>query len=298
MSQPPSVVITGASRGIGLACAAHMYRLGWRVVAAVRSPDAALASMRIATGMHADDPRLTAIRLDLTDRSTIVPAARAIEAAVGAPDGVVHNAGIAAAGCSEEVPMEVWQQMFATHLFGPVALTNALLPGMRAAGRGRIVVVSSQAAARGLPETTPYSAAKSALERWAEGLANEIAPFGLGVTILVAGTFDTDMITDESPVYRDESGPYAELHTRIDRNGRRAVRLLKRHPTRFAPRLAAALTEHAPFARHGVGIDARTNLLVNRLLPVPLLHQVGRLSLGLPRHGALRTSSVEKRSAR
>jgi NAD(P)-dependent dehydrogenase (short-subunit alcohol dehydrogenase family) len=292
MSQPPSVVITGASRGIGLSCAAYMYRMGWRVVAAVRSPESALAALRTATGAPTDDPRITAVRLDLTDRATIVSAARAIEAAVGPPDGLVHNAGIAAAGCSEELPMDVWQQMFDTHVFGPVALTNELLPGMRMAGRGRIVVVSSQAGARGLPETTAYSAAKSALERWAEGLANEIAPFGLGVTVLVAGTFDTDMVTDKSPVYRDESGPYAELHARIDRNGRRAVRLLKRHPRRFAPRVATALTERAPFARHGVGPDARTNLIVNRLLPVSLLHQVGRLSLGLPRHGALRSGNI------
>lgn len=292
MSQPPSVVITGASRGIGLACAAHMYQLGWRVVAAVRSPDTALAALRAATGASSDDPRIIAVRLDLTDAATIVSAARAIEAAVGPPDGLVHNAGIAAAGCSEELPIAVWQQMFATHVFGPVALTNELLPGMRATGRGRIVVVSSQAGARGLPETTPYSAAKSALERWAEGLANEIAPFGLGVTVLVAGTFDTDMVTDASPVYRDGTGPYADLHARIDRNGRRAVRLLKRHPRRFAPRLAHALTERAPFARHGVGLDARTNLIVNRLLPVPLLHQVGRLSLGLPRHGSLRDGTI------
>ena len=81
-------------------------------------------------------------------------------------------------------------------MFGPVALTNALLPVMRDAGRGRIVVVSSAGGVRGMPATAPYSAAKGAAERWAESLAAEIAPFGLGVTVLVTGTYDTDIITD------------------------------------------------------------------------------------------------------
>ena len=92
--------------------------------------------------------------------------------------------------------MSLWEQMFATNIFGPVALTKALLPSMRAAGRGRIVVVSSEGGVRGMPSTAPYSAAKGALERWAESLAGEVAPFGIGVTILVTGTFDTDIITD------------------------------------------------------------------------------------------------------
>ncbi|HET6736393.1 SDR family oxidoreductase [Mycobacterium sp.] len=286
MSQPPSVVITGASRGIGLACAAHMYRLGWRVVAAVRCPETALAQLQTAVRAQPDDPRMIAVRLDLTDPSSIASAAHDIEAAVGAPDGLVHNAGIAAAGSSEELPTDVWQRMFATHLFGPVALTNQLLPSMRSAGRGRIVVVSSQAAGRGLPAITPYSASKSALERWAEGLANEIAPFGLGVTVLVTGTFDTDMITEDSPHYRDDAGPYAELHDRIDRSGRRAVGFFKRSPEKFAPRLATALTERAPFARHGVGPDARTSMIVYRILPAWAGHQMGRIAMGLPRRGA------------
>jgi len=82
------------------------------------------------------------------------------------------------------------------HVFGPVALTNALLPAMRNAGRGRIAMVSSAGGVRGMPATAPYSAAKGALERWGESLACEIAPFGLGVTILVTGTYNTDIITD------------------------------------------------------------------------------------------------------
>ena len=83
--------------------------------------------------------------------------------------------------------------------FGPVALTKALLPSMRAAGRGRIVVLSSAGGIAGMPSISAYSAAKGALERWAEALAYEVAPFGLGVTILVVGMFKTDILTEQTP---------------------------------------------------------------------------------------------------
>ena len=138
-----SVVITGASRGLGLASAIHLYQQGWQVVAAMRSVDAGLARLRAATGAAPDDPRLIGVKLDLTDLASIPATASAIEAAVGAPDVLVHNAGLAAAGSAEDTPLEAWQQLFATNVFGPVALTQALLPGMRAKGRGRIVAVSS-----------------------------------------------------------------------------------------------------------------------------------------------------------
>src|SRR5262245_60601718 len=185
MPEPRSVVITGASRGLGLASATHLYTLGWRVIGAMRSPDAGLERLRAATGAAAGDPRLVGVRLDLDDFGSITAAAKAIEDTVGAPDALVHNAGIAGVGCAEEMPFEVWEQLFGTNLFGPVRLTNALLPAMRSAGRGRIVVVSSQGGIRGMPAISAYSAAKGALERWAEALAEEVAPFGVGVTILV-----------------------------------------------------------------------------------------------------------------
>src|SRR5215831_8742590 len=219
MREPRSVVITGASRGLGLASATHLYKLGWRVVGAMRSPDAGLERLRAATGAAAGDPRLVGVRLDLDDPASITAAAGAIGQAVGAPDALVHNAGIAAVGCVEDMPFEVWEQLFRTNLFGPVRLTKALLPSMRAAGRGRIVVVSSQGGIRGMPSISAYSAAKGALERWAEAFAEEIAPFGLGVTILVAGMFNTDILT-ETPHYGDLNGPYAAHYAGIERTGR------------------------------------------------------------------------------
>lgn len=288
MGEPRSVVITGASRGLGLASAVQLYHCGWQVVAGMRSPDTGLHALRQATGAAEDDARLIGIPLDLTDALSVAAAAKAIEAAVGAPNAVVHNAGISAAGMAEETPADLWERMFATSVFGPVALTNALLPSMRAAGRGRIVLVSSQGGVRGMPATAAYSAAKGALERWGESLACEIAPFGLGVTILVTGTYNTEIITDAGTTdCRDFAGPYARHHATMDKRGRFAMKVAARSPQRFAAGLAKALESGAPFVRRSVGPDARMLLIANRVLPAAGLHQMVRVMMGLPRFGAL-----------
>jgi NAD(P)-dependent dehydrogenase (short-subunit alcohol dehydrogenase family) len=281
-----SVVVTGASRGLGLATAAHLHRAGWTVVAAVRSPDDALAPLRTLTGAPPDDPRLFAVRLDLDDAGSVEAGVQTILDRVGAPDGIVHNAGIAGVGCLEELPMPIWERMFSTNFFGPVRLTRGLLPAMRAAGRGRIVMVSSMGAIRGMPGISAYSATKAALERWAESLSYEIAPFGLGVTVLVAGSFKTDIL-ELTQTWADPDGPYAPLHRGLETSGRRFLRFAG-PPERFAPAVERALGEDRPFSRHGVGIDARLLLLGNRLLPGGLLQRITTRAVGIPRPDTLR----------
>ena len=289
MSEPRSVVITGASRGLGLASAAHLYRQGWTVVAAMRSVDAGLDALRRETGAGRDDDRLIGVRLDLLDPASVEEAAVAIIAAVGAPYGLVHNAGISAAGMVEETPIDLWERMFATNIFGPVALTRALLPSMRTAGCGRIVLVSSESGVRGMPATAPYSAVKGALERWGESMAGEVSPFGIGVTILVAGTYDTEIITDAGTTdSRDLAGPYARHHRTMDKRGRKAMKVAARSPEKFAAGLAKTLDSSAPFVHRAVGPDARMLMMGNRIMPTVAMHHMIRVMMGIPRFGALR----------
>jgi NAD(P)-dependent dehydrogenase (short-subunit alcohol dehydrogenase family) len=293
MAEPRSVVITGASRGLGLASASHLYRRGWHVVAAMRSVDAGMHRLREATGAREGDPRLAGVQLDLTDPASVTAAAKSIQEAVGAPYGLVHNAGISAAGMLEEAPMNLWERMFATNIFGPVALTKALLPAMRAAGQGRIVLVSSAGGVRGMPSTAPYSAVKGALERWGEAMAGEVAPFGIGVTILVTGTYDTEIITDAGTTdSRDLDGPYAAHHSTLDKRGRAMMKRAAKSPDKFAAGLAEALEGTAPFVRRSVGPDARMLLIADRLLPDKAMHHMTRLMMGIPRFGALRGTAA------
>jgi len=295
MAEPRSVVITGASRGLGFASASHLYRQGWRVVAAMRSVDAGMQRLRDATGARDSDPRLIGVPLDLTDAASVTAAAKSIEEAVGAPYALVHNAGISAAGMVEETPMSLWEQIFATNIFGPVALTKALLPAMREAGRGRIVLVSSASGVRGMPATAPYSAVKGALERWGEAMAAEVAPFGIGVTILVTGTYDTEIITDAGTTdTRELEGPYARHHSTMDKRGRAMMKYAAKPPEKFANGLAKALDSTKPFVRRSVGPDARMLLIANRILPPAGLHHLTRLLMGIPRFGGLTIHEGEK----
>ena len=288
MADRRSVVITGASRGLGLASAARLYARGWHVVAAMRSPDTGLDRLRSVTGAAPEDPRLTPVTLDLSDASSIVSAAKSITEAVGAPHVVVHNAAFVAVGFVEEMPSHVVEQIISTNVIGPIRLTRELLPAMRRAGRGRIVVVSSVGAIRGMPAISIYSASKGAIERWAEALAHEIAPFGLGVTVLSTGTFRTDVYDENyTKHYADRQGPYAPHHAGLDRAGERVIRSAK-PPERFAAALEKALEKDAPFARHAVGADARMMLVASRLLPTAALQSAARLATGLPRPRALR----------
>jgi NAD(P)-dependent dehydrogenase (short-subunit alcohol dehydrogenase family) len=288
MGEPRSVVITGASRGLGFASAVRLYRDGWRVVAAMRTPDKGMPLLRAAAGAADDDDRLIGVQLDLMDPASIAAAAKAIEDAVGAPYALVHNAGISAAGMVEETDMVLWQNLFTTSVLGPVALTQALLPSMRAAGEGRIVLVSSAAGVRGQPATAPYSAAKGALERWGESMACEIAPFGLGVTVLVAGTYDTEIITDAGTTDdRDFGGPYARLHNTMNSRGRFAMKFA-RPPERFTGGLVKALGDTGSFHRRGVGPDASMLLASNRILPAIGMHHMFRIILGIPKQGSMR----------
>jgi NAD(P)-dependent dehydrogenase (short-subunit alcohol dehydrogenase family) len=288
MADVRSVVITGASRGLGFATAARLYREGWRVVAAMRTPEQGMAQLREVTGAAADDDRLIGVQLDLMDNASVTAAAKTVIEAVGTPFAVVHNAGISAAGMVEETDMALWQSMFATSVLGPVALTQALLPSMRAAGEGRIVLVSSAAGVRGQPATAPYSAAKGALERWGESMAVEIAPFGLGVTVLVAGTYDTEIITDAGTTDdRDFSGPYARLHNTMNSRGRFAMRMA-RSPEKFTDGVVKALADTGSFHRRGVGPDASMLLAFSRILPAIGMHHISRVVLGIPKQGSMR----------
>jgi NAD(P)-dependent dehydrogenase (short-subunit alcohol dehydrogenase family) len=191
----------------------------------------------------------------------------------------------------EETDTALWQNMLTTGVIGPVALTKALLPSMRGAGEGRIVLISSAAGVRGQPGTAPYSAVKGALERWGESMAGEIAPFGLGVTVLVTGMYDTDIITDAGTTDdRNFEGPYARLHNTMDTRGRFAIGFA-RPPERFTDGLLKALDDRRPFRRRGVGPDASMLLALNRILPSSAMHQMSRVVLGIPRQGSMRNAA-------
>jgi NAD(P)-dependent dehydrogenase (short-subunit alcohol dehydrogenase family) len=281
LDQRRCVVVTGASRGLGLATSAHLYERGWTVVAAMRTPDVGMKQFAERLGASFDEQRLIGVGLDLDDASSIDRAASVILDRVGPPDGIVHNAGVAGVGAVEEMPVDVVEDMFRTNLFGPIRLTRRLLPVMRSARRGRIVIVSSVGALRGMAAISAYSASKGALERWAESLSMEVAPFGLGVTVLVVGTFKTDIL-ELTPTWKDASGAYGPLHAALEATGETMLRIARR-PERFAPAVERALDDWKPFCRRPVGVDAALMYYAGRILPARTMQSLLTRVLRLPR---------------
>lgn len=152
------------------------------------------------------------------------------------------------------------------------------------------MLISSQGAVRGMPAIGAYSAAKGALERWGETLAHEIAPYGLGVSVIVTGSFKTDIL-ELTTTWEDTSGPYSPMHLALRRTGERILRIA-RSPDAFAPAVEKALEDTRSISRRAVGLDARLLLVGNRILPGTLLHRLVRIGVGIPGPGSLQADPL------
>lgn len=179
-------LITGASTGIGRACALELDRLGFRVFAGVRSEEAAERLRAEASD------RLAPVRLDVTDVEQIAAAAGEIAAASGAAGlaGLVNNAGIAVPGPWELLPIDALRQQLEVNLIGQAAVTQACLPLLRQ-GRGRVVNISSVNGGMAVPYLGAYSASKFALEAFNDSLRSEVRKFGIRVSSVAPGAIAT-----------------------------------------------------------------------------------------------------------
>jgi NAD(P)-dependent dehydrogenase (short-subunit alcohol dehydrogenase family) len=256
------VLITGASSGIGEATALRLARAGWRVLAGVRAA-ADGDRLRVAGG-----ERLEPVTIDVTELATITAVAEQLG---GEPlDALVNNAGTALAMPLEFLPLDELRGQLEVNLVGHVAVTQALLPNLRAA-RGRIVNVGSIAGRSALPFLGAYAASKHALEAFTDSLRVELRPFGIAVTVIEPGTIAT-------PIWRKGGERFQELAAELPE----LTRLYGERMAAFREAAAAAgqraepaddvaivveraLTTERPKARYVVGRDARRRALVERL---------------------------------
>jgi NAD(P)-dependent dehydrogenase (short-subunit alcohol dehydrogenase family) len=185
-----TVLITGASSGIGAAAAVLFAKRGWNVAATARRPDS-LDELAAA-------PHVAALRLDVTDEASIAEAVSAAEARFGAIDVLVNNAGVGLAGPIEAVTPAQWQAHFATNLFGVAAVLRAVLPGMRARKAGLVINVSSIVGRAGLPFLGVYCASKFALEGMTEAMHYELKPFGVRVKLVEPAGTKTQFVHPEA----------------------------------------------------------------------------------------------------
>jgi NAD(P)-dependent dehydrogenase (short-subunit alcohol dehydrogenase family) len=179
-------LITGVSSGLGRAFAQGALDAGHRVIGTVRRDEDA-ASFTALGG-----ERAFALKLDVTDYEAIPAAVREAEERMGPIDVLVNNAGYGHEGVVEESSMDDLQRQFAANVYGPVAMTKAVLPGMRARRRGHIINVTSMGGFITMPGIAFYCGSKFALEGISEALGKELAGFGIHVTALAPGQFRTD----------------------------------------------------------------------------------------------------------
>ncbi|MBB4854914.1 NAD(P)-dependent dehydrogenase (short-subunit alcohol dehydrogenase family) [Mycobacteroides chelonae] len=195
MSEHWTVLVTGASSGIGASAARIFVERGHRVFGTSRNPDS--IADRIAGVQY--------LRLDQTDKASIAECV----AQAGEVDILVNNAGESQIGALEDISIDDFEKLYTTNVFGPVALTKAVLPGMRERRRGAIVMVGSMAGTLHVPFRSAYSSAKSALRTVADCLRYEVAPLGITVSTVEPGVIATGIemrrnrIVAEGSAYRE-----------------------------------------------------------------------------------------------
>jgi NAD(P)-dependent dehydrogenase (short-subunit alcohol dehydrogenase family) len=253
-----SVVVTGASSGIGLASALRLVRAGWRVYGGVRT-DADASAVR--------EEGIEPLELDVTDAVQI---ARAADAVGSELHGLVDNAGISIAAPLELVPLEELRRQLEVNVVGQVAVLQAFLPALRRT-RGRVVLMGSIGGRSALPFLGPYAASKHALEAFADVLRVELAPWGIAVSIVEPASVRTAIWTKgatQADVMREGISPEAdELYAaRIERF--KAVALKRGpgiDPDVVAKAVAHALSSSRPKPRYLVGRDAHIRAWIERL---------------------------------
>lgn len=246
----PVWLITGCSTGFGRELARVLLDRGARVVATARTPE----TLESLVAGHGD--RALALRLDVTDPAQIAEAVGAAEAHFGRVDVLVNNAGIGYFAAVEESEEDQARRMFEINYWGLVAMTNAVLPGMRARRAGHIVNVSSIAGLRAFPAVGHYAASKHAVEGMSEALSMEVGPLGIGVTIVEPSGFRTDWAgrsADESPVRIEDYAATAGANRGSirDSSGRQPG-----DPVRAAEAIVAAVTSPEPPLRLLLGAGA------------------------------------------
>jgi NAD(P)-dependent dehydrogenase (short-subunit alcohol dehydrogenase family) len=283
---PPgqSILITGATSGIGRDAALRLARAGHLVLAGGRRPDALAALAREARGRARG--LLEPVTLDVTDPASVAAARALVERRTGGRglDVLVNNAGYALPGPLEALAERDLRELFDTNVFGLLAVTRAFVPAMRERGQGRVVNVGSIMGRVAMPLLGAYNATKHAVAAMTETLRMELAPFGITVVLVEPGAvrtgFASRALAGLAP-YRDPASPYAAALAGTDDAWARVYRFAS-GPAPAGRAVVRAATTARPAARYVV--PARNRLVVAALvaLPTSAADATKRRIMGLP----------------
>ena len=277
-------LVTGASSGIGEACAKHLAGLGFNVFAGVRKD---------ADGERIAGDRIEPVIIDVADDASVASAAEKIGGAVGNRGlaGLVNNAGIAVAGPLEFIDIAEFQKQLDVNVTGVLRTTQAMLPMLRLA-RGRIVNISSIGGRVAVPLVGPYAASKFALEGMSDSLRRELRPWGMHVALIEPGAVATpiwdkgvdqakELERDAPPEVRERYGEIVDaVRKESEKNRTEGV-----PPQEVAEAVAHALTAAKPKTRYLVGRDAKTRGPIAKLMPDRMMDAAISRALGQRKAG-------------
>jgi NAD(P)-dependent dehydrogenase (short-subunit alcohol dehydrogenase family) len=262
-----SVLVTGASTGIGYDIARLLAARDWRVFAGVRQEADGSRVQALAPKL------IVPVRLDVTDATSIAATRNLIEAAVGQGglDGLVNNAGIVVAGPVETVPLDEWRRQFETNVFGAIGVTQAFLPLLRRS-QGRVIMISSISGRLSYPLLGPYAASKYALEAVTDALRLELIPDGISVTLIEPGPIKTPIWEkSRAASQRLAQGESSDLAVRYKPLREKLRAAIERSaaagidPAAVSAAVERALTARRPRIRQVIGRNARLGLLLKHL---------------------------------
>ncbi|GAA4950374.1 SDR family oxidoreductase [Actinoplanes utahensis] len=255
-----TVLVTGASSGIGKATAAALAGRGHRVLGTSRNPEALTGDQRA--------PGVEYVALDLGDEASI----ERLAPLLAGVDVLVNNAGESQSGPLEELPGEALRRIFQVNVLGPVRLTQLALPGMRERRYGRVVMVGSMLASFPLAYRSSYVASKAAVKGFSTGARHELSPFGVWLTTVEPGSIATG-ISERRTKYIGGESPYAAdfgtMLAALDRNERAGITA-----ERVAATIVTAIEAKRPKARYAVGSNAPFVFALRRLLPGGVVEKV------------------------
>lgn len=277
-----AVLITGSSSGIGHAAALRLHKRGMRVYATAR---------RVETLKDLAEAGIRTLALDVTDEASMQAAVETVEREAGSVEVLVNNAGYGLYGPIEQQPMQEVRRQFDTNVFGLIRLVQLVLPGIRRAGRGRILNVSSMGGRTTLPGGGFYHATKYAVEALSDALRVEVAPFGIDVVLIEPGPVKTpwNAVAASSLATATAEGtdPYASFKKAVAESFGAAqtgpIGRLASTADDIAKVIEKAVTARRPRTRYLINPVAKGLVMMKRTLPDRAHDAFLRRQYGLPR---------------
>ena len=262
-----SILITGAATGLGREMALYLAARGFRVYGTTRDVRQADELNGLARTRNLP---VRVLPMDVTDPQSIERVVQTIVAETGGIYGVINNAGVGLRGYFEDLTAEEIQQVFDANVFGLMAVTKAVLPHMRKAGRGRVLLISSVGGRIGSLGVSAYCATKFAVEGFGESLFQELAPLGVKVVLIEPGIVKTERWTTNRGLAKgalNPESPYCEWFRQLEKESDALVRASTATPADVAAVVYQALKAERPKLRYMVGRKAKLAVALKRWMP-------------------------------